>query len=59
MDAADVARIGLRALARGRAWVVAGARNKLAAFLLGLLPRAAAPALMKASLDGLLSEEGR
>lgn len=59
MDAADVARIGLRALARGRAWTVAGARNRLAAFLLGLLPRAAAPALMKASLDGLLSEEGR
>jgi len=59
MDAADVARIGLRALARGRAWTVAGARNRLAAFLLGLLPRAAAPALMKASLDGLLAKEGR
>lgn len=59
MDAADVARIGLRALARGRAWTVAGARNRLAAFLLGLLPRAAAPALMKASLEGLLAKEGR
>jgi len=59
MDAADVARIGLRALARGRAWTVAGARNRLAATVLGLLPRAAAPALMKASLDGLLAKEGR
>ena len=59
MDAADVAGIGLRALARGRAWTVAGARNRLAATVLGLLPRAAAPALMKASLDGLLAKEGR
>ena len=59
MDAADVAGIGLRALARGRAWTVAGARNMLAATVLGLLPRAAAPALMKASLDGLLAKEGR
>lgn len=57
MDAAAVAWIGLRALARNSAYEIAGARNKLAAFLLGLLPRAAAPALMKASLDGLLASE--
>jgi len=49
-----VARIGLDALARGKAFVIAGARNRFAAFFFGLLPKTAAPAIMKQFLDSLV-----
>jgi uncharacterized protein len=47
MEPEDVARCGLRLLERDRAWGIAGARNRAAAFFLGFLPKAAAPALMR------------
>ncbi len=54
LDADTVARIGLRCLAANRPYVIAGARNALAAFAFGLLPRSAPPVLMKSFLDRLL-----
>jgi uncharacterized protein len=53
MEAADVARAGLRALDRDLPYAVAGARNKIAAALSKLLPRSALPALAKPLLDRL------
>ncbi|MDP3178929.1 MAG: hypothetical protein Q8M76_13565, partial [Spirochaetaceae bacterium] len=58
MEAEAVAAIGLRAVRRGRSGVIAGARNKIAAFLLGLLPESAVPFAQKAFLDRLVSGEG-
>jgi len=58
MEAEAVAAIGLRAAGRGRASVIAGARNKIAAFLLGLLPESAIPFAQKLFLDRLVSGEG-
>lgn len=53
--AADVvAKIGLRAMDRRKAFIIAGGRNRLAAFLFGLLPRTAPPAIMKRFLDSLV-----
>ncbi|HUW70926.1 MAG TPA: SDR family NAD(P)-dependent oxidoreductase [bacterium] len=53
--AADVvARIGLRAMDGRSAFVIAGGRNRFAAFLFGLLPRTAPPAIMKRFLDSLV-----
>lgn len=49
-----VARIGLDAMDRHRAAVIAGGRNRLAAVLFGLLPRTAPPAIMKHFLDSLV-----
>lgn len=54
LGADEVASIGLRALNRNRAFIIAGARNNLAAFFFGLLPRTAAPAIMKPFLDRLV-----
>jgi short-subunit dehydrogenase len=54
LGAEQVADIGLAALERAKAWVIAGARNRLAAFFFGLLPRTAAPAIMKLFLDRLV-----
>jgi len=49
-----VARIGLRAMDRRKASVIAGGRNRFAALLFGLLPRTAPPAIMKRFLDSLV-----
>lgn len=49
-----VARIGLRAMDRRRATVIAGGRNRFAALLFGLLPRTAPPAIIKRFLDSLV-----
>lgn len=57
LGADQVARLGLRALARRRAWTIAGARNKLAAAVFGLLPKTAAPAIMKPFLDKLVRKQ--
>ncbi|PKL22987.1 MAG: hypothetical protein CVV47_17080 [Spirochaetae bacterium HGW-Spirochaetae-3] len=54
LGAEEVADIGLEALSRGKASVIAGTRNKFAAFLFGLLPRTAPPAIMKPFLDKLV-----
>lgn len=54
LGAEEVADIGLAALERGKAWTIAGARNRLAAFFFGLLPRTAPPAIMKLFLDRLV-----
>jgi short-subunit dehydrogenase len=54
LDAGTVARIGLSCMGRNRPYAIAGARNKIAAFAMGLLPRTAPPAIMKAFLDRLL-----
>ncbi|MFH2114776.1 MAG: SDR family NAD(P)-dependent oxidoreductase, partial [Spirochaetota bacterium] len=43
MGAAEVAKLGLSALARRRPAVIAGTRNRFAAFLFGLLPRSLPP----------------
>lgn len=53
MGASEVARLGLRALASRKPAVIAGARNRIAAFLFGLLPRSAPPMIMKKFLDTL------
>jgi len=53
MGAAEVARVGLEALARRRASVIAGARNRLAACLFNLMPRSLPPRIMKMFLDKL------
>lgn len=53
MDAARVAAIGLRALDRGGAIVIAGGTNKFAASLMALLPASLLPGLMKPFLDRL------
>jgi short-subunit dehydrogenase len=57
MEAEAVAAIGLRAARLGRAGVIAGARNQIVAFLLGLLPESAVPFVQKALLDRLVSAE--
>jgi len=57
LGADQVARIGLRAMARRRSWVIAGARNNLAAAFFGLLPRTAPPAIMKPFLDKLVQRK--
>lgn len=54
LDAATVARVGLSCVARDRPYVVAGARNKVAAVAMGLLPKQAAPALMKGVLEKMI-----
>lgn len=54
MDADSVAAVGLKALDRGKPFVIAGARNLLAACFFGLLPKTAAPAIMKKFLDSLV-----
>jgi len=54
LGADEVAAIGLKALSRGEASIIAGARNRFAAAMFGLLPRAAAPAIMKPFLDRLV-----
>ncbi len=54
MDAAAVAAVGLRALSQRKPFVIAGARNRLAAFFFGMLPKTAAPAIMKKFLDSLV-----
>jgi short-subunit dehydrogenase len=53
MGATEVARIGLNALASRKPAVIAGARNRFAAFLFGLLPRSTPPVIMKKFLDQL------
>jgi len=54
MDAHAVAAVGLQALGRGEPFVIAGARNRIAAIFFGLLPKTAAPAIMKKFLDSLV-----
>lgn len=54
LDAATVARIGLRALERGKSWTIAGARNRFAAALFSLLPRSFPPRIMRAALERLI-----
>jgi short-subunit dehydrogenase len=54
LDAGAVARIGLACMERNRPYVIAGARNKIAALAMGLLPRTAPPAIMKSFLDRLI-----
>lgn len=54
LDAATVARIGLRCLDRNRAWEIAGFANKVSARVMGLLPRSLAPVIMKKVLDPML-----
>lgn len=54
LDAATVAAIGLEVLAKARPYAIAGARNKLAAFLFGLLPRTAPPAIMRRFIKTLV-----
>lgn len=51
MDAARVARIGLRALGMNRPYAIAGSRNKIASCLAKLVPRSALPAMAKPLLD--------
>ncbi len=53
MGATEVAKLGLSALASRKPAVIAGARNRFAAFLFGLLPRTAPPRIMKKFLDQL------
>jgi len=53
MGPTEVAKVGLDALARRRASVIAGARNRFAAGLMGLLPRSLPPRIMKKVLDQL------
>jgi uncharacterized protein len=52
-----VARAGLRALAAGRPFSAAGARNKAAALLGGLAPRSAVPAIAGAFLGRMARAE--
>jgi len=54
MGASEVAAVGLAALWRRRAFAIAGARNRFAAFLFGLLPKTTPPAVMKLFLDSLV-----
>lgn len=54
LGAEAVASIGLAALERGKAYTIAGGRNHVAAFFLGLLPRTAPPFIMKRALDRLV-----
>ncbi|PKL07639.1 MAG: hypothetical protein CVV51_13065 [Spirochaetae bacterium HGW-Spirochaetae-7] len=54
LGADEVAAVGLAALGRRRAFAIAGARNRFAAFLFGLLPRTVPPAIMKHFLDSLV-----
>lgn len=54
LDAGTVARIGLACMERNRPYVIAGARNKVAAFAMGLLPRTALPAIVRPFLDRLI-----
>ncbi len=56
MDAASVARIGIRALGRGRAMRIAGATNRVAALGMALLPKAFLPRVMKRFLDHLIAK---
>jgi hypothetical protein len=51
MEAAAVARAGLRALELNRPYATAGVRNKIAAALSKLMPRSALPAAAKPFLD--------
>jgi hypothetical protein len=53
MSAEEVARVGLQALVRRKPFVIAGARNRFAAFFFGLLPRSLPPRIMKKVLDQL------
>ncbi|MBL8967444.1 MAG: hypothetical protein JNG85_10555, partial [Spirochaetaceae bacterium] len=57
MDAEDAARAGLALLGRNRPWGIAGARNRLAAHFLGLIPAAAAPRVVKPFLERLSRRE--
>ncbi len=57
-EPAEVVRAGLAAIARNRPFVVAGGRNKIAAFATGLLPRSAPPVVVKAFMDRLVGGEG-
>jgi len=54
LGADAVAAIGLKALSNARGFVIAGARNRVAAFFFGLLPKTAPPAIMKLFLDSLV-----
>lgn len=58
MEADPVARVGLSALAAGRAAAVAGARNKAASFAMALIPQPRLPLLMKPFLDRLVAGKG-
>lgn len=54
LDSNTVAEIGLKALEQGRAYIIAGARNRLAAFFMSMLPKSVAPSIMKLFLDKLV-----
>jgi len=49
-----VARHGLAALGRGGAFTIVGGRNRFAALVFGLLPRALPPRIMKLFMDRLI-----
>lgn len=57
MDADAVAARGLRVLARGRGYAIAGGINKLSAFGMALLPPSRLPFIMKPFLDRLVAEK--
>jgi uncharacterized protein len=54
MTPAQVAKAGLRCVGRNQAWRVAGLTNKLARFVMGVLPRAWVPVMMRGVLEPLL-----
>lgn len=55
MEADEVARLGLAALARGRGYAIAGFMNRIAAFGMALLPQSRLPFLTRPFLESLLS----
>jgi short-subunit dehydrogenase len=57
MEADAVAAQGLRLLARGRGYAIAGGINKLSAFGMALLPPSRLPFIMKPFLDRLVADK--
>lgn len=56
MEAAKVAEIGIRALARGRALTVAGGSNRIATMGMRAMPRTLFPRVVKGFLDSLIAK---
>jgi short-subunit dehydrogenase len=56
LPAATVARVGLRAMARNKAWRIPGLANRIGAAFFGILPATLPPKIMKSFVDGMKRE---
>lgn len=54
MDATTVAKIGLKAMFKKKAFVIAGIQNKIFAFLIKILPQSLITSIVKKQLDSLV-----